>query len=405
MLSPNVRLIETPGHTAQDITTLVDTADGLVACTPLGRAQGGPATRAPPTSGAAREPGPAPGTWPRHRRTRARPGVHARRLDPALGSTWWPGPRRGTPRAVRSASRIRWSATARSIWSRARFRLARRGRVGGTAAGPVPERLASFSRLIVFDKRGTGMSDPVASPPSMDERMDDIGAVMDAVGSRPRRDVRHLGGRHAQPAVRRRASGAHASAGAVRLVGPPAARARLSLRSVRGAARGRGRAGWSGRGRRASGGTAASRARPTTRGTARWWARYLRMAASPAMAQNVIRMNMRLDIRDVLPTINVPTLILHRTGDSWIDVGHARYLARAHPERDVRRAAGIGSPTVARRRRRDRGRDRGLPDRPQEPAAAADEHRRRRAEPARTRGGAPRVARRDGAARSPTTSS
>ena len=43
-------------------------------------------------------------------------------------------------------------------------------------------RLASFSRLIVFDKRGTGMSDPVASPPSMDERMDDIGAVMDAVG-------------------------------------------------------------------------------------------------------------------------------------------------------------------------------------------------------------------------------
>jgi pimeloyl-ACP methyl ester carboxylesterase len=45
-------------------------------------------------------------------------------------------------------------------------------------------RLASFSRLIVFDKRGTGMSDPVTSPPSMDERMDDIRAVMDAAGSR-----------------------------------------------------------------------------------------------------------------------------------------------------------------------------------------------------------------------------
>src|SRR3954466_1844846 len=44
-------------------------------------------------------------------------------------------------------------------------------------------RLASFSRLIVFDKRGTGMSDPGPGPPSMDERMDDIGAVMDAVGS------------------------------------------------------------------------------------------------------------------------------------------------------------------------------------------------------------------------------
>src|SRR6266480_2899061 len=44
-------------------------------------------------------------------------------------------------------------------------------------------RLASFSRLIVFDKRGTGMSDPVPAPPSMDERMNDIGAVMDAAGS------------------------------------------------------------------------------------------------------------------------------------------------------------------------------------------------------------------------------
>jgi pimeloyl-ACP methyl ester carboxylesterase len=44
-------------------------------------------------------------------------------------------------------------------------------------------RLASFSRLIVFDKRGTGMSDPVVSAPSMEQRMDDIRAVMDAVDS------------------------------------------------------------------------------------------------------------------------------------------------------------------------------------------------------------------------------
>jgi pimeloyl-ACP methyl ester carboxylesterase len=44
-------------------------------------------------------------------------------------------------------------------------------------------RLAAFSRLIMFDKRGTGMSDPVADPPTVDERMDDIRAVMDAAGS------------------------------------------------------------------------------------------------------------------------------------------------------------------------------------------------------------------------------
>jgi DNA-binding CsgD family transcriptional regulator len=56
------------------------------------------------------------------------------------------------------------------------------------------------------------------------------------------------------------------------------------------------------------------------------------MAASPAMAQNVIRMNMRLDVRDMLPAIDRPTLILHRAGDTWIDVGHARYLAAHIPD-------------------------------------------------------------------------
>jgi DNA-binding CsgD family transcriptional regulator len=55
------------------------------------------------------------------------------------------------------------------------------------------------------------------------------------------------------------------------------------------------------------------------------------MAASPAMAQQVIRMNTRLDVRDVLPKVALPTLILHRSGDTWIDVGHARYMAEHIP--------------------------------------------------------------------------
>ena len=50
------------------------------------------------------------------------------------------------------------------------------------------------------------------------------------------------------------------------------------------------------------------------------------------MAQNVIRMNMRMDVRDLLPLIDQPTLILHRTDDTWIDVGHARYLAEHIPQ-------------------------------------------------------------------------
>lgn len=63
----------------------------------------------------------------------------------------------------------------------------------------------------------------------------------------------------------------------------------------------------------------------------KWWARYLRTAASPAMAQNLIRMNTKVDLRDMLPEIEIPTLILHRTDDHWIDVGHARYMAGRIP--------------------------------------------------------------------------
>jgi len=62
-----------------------------------------------------------------------------------------------------------------------------------------------------------------------------------------------------------------------------------------------------------------------------WWARYLRMGASPTMARDVMRMNAQMDLRGVLPHIAVPTLILHREHDSWIDVGHGRYLAEHIP--------------------------------------------------------------------------
>ena len=187
-------------------------------------------------------------------------------------------------------------------------------------------RLGSFSRLIVFDKRGTGMSDPVAVAPSMDERMDDIRAVMDAVGSsRAAMFGVSEGGTlsllfaHSYP-QRTRALVLYGS-WARRLSAPdyPYGPSAGELDDV---VAGMGRAWASGEwwdgGRPSAADTAAHRA---------WWARYLRMAASPAMAQNVIRMNMALDIRDLLPSIEVPTLILHRTGDSWIDVGHARYLA------------------------------------------------------------------------------
>jgi pimeloyl-ACP methyl ester carboxylesterase/DNA-binding CsgD family transcriptional regulator len=191
-------------------------------------------------------------------------------------------------------------------------------------------RLASFARLIVFDKRGTGMSDPVADPPSIDERMQDIGAVMDAASS-TRAAIFGIseggalsllfGAAHPE---RTRAVVLYGS-WARRLTGPdyPYGPTAEELEDVvNGMDRSWATGEWWDGGR--------SNAFDDERHR-RWWARYLRMSASPTMAQNVIRMNMRLDIRDVLSTIRVPTLILHRAGDTWIDVGHARYLAQHVP--------------------------------------------------------------------------
>src|SRR3954452_20217934 len=187
-------------------------------------------------------------------------------------------------------------------------------------------RLASFSRLVMFDKRGTGMSDPVASPPSMDERMDDIRAVMDAAGSSSGTMFGISEGgtlsllfadRHPERAQALILYGSWAR----RLVGPDYPYGPTAEERDEGVS-GMARAGASGEG----GDGGQSNAFDDERHR-RWWARYLRMAASPAMAQNVIRMNMRMDIRDVLQTITQPVLILHRTGDTWIDVGHSRYLA------------------------------------------------------------------------------
>jgi pimeloyl-ACP methyl ester carboxylesterase/DNA-binding CsgD family transcriptional regulator len=191
-------------------------------------------------------------------------------------------------------------------------------------------RLAAFSRLIVFDKRGTGMSDPVERAPSMGQRMDDIRAVMDAAGS-PRSTLFGIseGGTLAVLFARAYSERAKAlilyGSWARRLSGPdyPYGPSALELEEViAGMDRAWATGEWWDGGRPSPADDARHRA---------WWARYLRTAASPAMARNSIRMNMRMDIRELLPEIEQPTLILHRAGDTWIDVGHARYLAERIP--------------------------------------------------------------------------
>jgi pimeloyl-ACP methyl ester carboxylesterase/DNA-binding CsgD family transcriptional regulator len=191
-------------------------------------------------------------------------------------------------------------------------------------------RLADISRLIVFDNRGTGMSDPAVSAPSMEDRMDDIRAVMDAAGSSRAAifgvsEGGTLGLLFAHTHPERAQALILYGSWARRVTGPdyPWGLAPEELEDVLG----RMDRAWA-TGEWWDGG------RPTTFDDERhrqWWARYLRMAASPAMAQNVIRMNAHIDLRDLLPEIDLPSLILHRTGDTWIDVAHGRYMAEHIP--------------------------------------------------------------------------
>jgi class 3 adenylate cyclase len=63
-----------------------------------------------------------------------------------------------------------------------------------------------------------------------------------------------------------------------------------------------------------------------------WWATYLKLGGSPGAAVAVMRMNREIDVRHVLPTVRVPTLILHRVGDKNIQVEQARFLAEKIPD-------------------------------------------------------------------------
>jgi pimeloyl-ACP methyl ester carboxylesterase/DNA-binding CsgD family transcriptional regulator len=191
-------------------------------------------------------------------------------------------------------------------------------------------RLASFSRLILFDKRGTGLSDPIADVPTMAQRVDDIRAVMDAVGSERAgilgiSEGGTLGMSFAHKHPERAQSLILYGSWARRMVAPdyPWGPTEAELETLLG----RMNEGWA-TGRWWDGGEPSPFDTPGHRA---WWARYLRMAASPAMAQRLVRMNARLDIRKLLPQISTPTLILHRRDDTWIEIGHARYLAATIP--------------------------------------------------------------------------
>ena len=184
-------------------------------------------------------------------------------------------------------------------------------------------RLGAFARLIMLDKRGTGLSDRVDIDrlPSLETRMADVRAVMDAVGSE--RAVL-LGVSEGGPMAILFAATYPKRTRALVLYGAYAhfhtwVMPREALDDfIRGI-----ESGW---------GTGASVTRfaPDQGRDERfhdWWGRYERLAASPTAAVALARMNAAIDVRSVLPAIRVPTVVIHRTDDARIKIGGGRYLA------------------------------------------------------------------------------
>ncbi|MFQ5953726.1 MAG: adenylate/guanylate cyclase domain-containing protein [Kiloniellales bacterium] len=190
--------------------------------------------------------------------------------------------------------------------------------------------LSSFSRLMFFDKRGTGLSDRDVGLPTLEHVMDDIRAVMDAVGSErtalfgvseggnmstlfaatyPERTLALvLYGCHAR--------GSWAPDYPWR---PKPEEIEVYLAELE---------------RNWGEPFDLEEAAPSVANdeSARaWFAAYLRFSASPKTARAITHMHMQIDIRDVLPTVNVPTLVLRRRGDRWSHREEARYLADQIP--------------------------------------------------------------------------
>ncbi len=187
-------------------------------------------------------------------------------------------------------------------------------------------RLASFSRLILFDKRGTGMSDQVFGVPTLEQRMDDVRAVLEAVGSE-RAMVMGLSDGAALAALFA-ASYPQRTSGLLAYGASPYSRSdpdrleqfiseipkrwgtpELALEDLRTF-------------------SPSVAHEPELRD---WTARWIRYCATPGAFIALVRMNAEIDVRHVLPAIHVPTLVLHRDGDRAEPAERGREFAAPIP--------------------------------------------------------------------------
>ena len=209
--------------------------------------------------------------------------------------------------------------------------------------------VAEHARVLVFDKRGTGMSDRVAGAPALEERSDDIRAVMDAAGSER---AALIGFAESVPmsvvfaaSYPERVSALVLYGGFARtlwapdyLFGDTEREFRKELEEELEAFVTPG------------GLEALLRHSYPSAGEeeVRAWARMMRYGASPATYEALARMNMAIDVREVLPAVSAPTLVVQQRGDPLMRVEHGPYLAQHIPGAAyVELDSGPGVPTAA----------------------------------------------------------
>ena len=222
------------------------------------------------------------------------------------------------------------------------------------------ERLASFSRLIVFDKRGMGLSDRVEAG-TMEDRMDDVRAVLDAVGSQR---AAILGLSEGGLMATLFAASHPDRAEALILVGAET-REENDAEWAWGDGTREEFEGWMADWSDWGDGRSIDYLAPSQAGDPEaraWWGQLQLQAGSPRTIDAHMRVAFGTDTRAILPTVRVPTLVIHRTGDPVVDVHQGRYLAEHIPGARYVELPGVDHVLVGRRRRHPR-RDRGVPDR------------------------------------------
>jgi class 3 adenylate cyclase len=181
-------------------------------------------------------------------------------------------------------------------------------------------RLSSFARVVAFDKRGQGLSDRVSDAPSLEQRMDDVRAIMDAVGSQRATLFGHSEG--CAMCVLFAATYPERVSRLI-LFGGYVARRDVNIAEV-----------VEQRVKFLGTGAMLKRVAPslaTEPAAVAQFAKFERLSASPGAVKAFTMLNSQIDVSFILPTVRVPTLVLHNQGDVQVPVEKGRELAACIP--------------------------------------------------------------------------